>query len=238
MRKSISELVKDLETVAGGLQNSHRAVLFDLDGTLLQTRIDFPAMRAALSEIGRGHGLIEADMPGTDVLTRAAAGVRALRRRGTDPSPFSETLARALEEIEVAGCRDAGYCPGVPDVLEILRAAGLKIGIVTRNCSRVVQRLLAQLPLPHDALVTRDDTPRVKPDPLHVELALQALGCSAAHAWMVGDHPMDVLAGRAAGTRTLGLLTSGAPEDYFAPVAPDGVLTSLRELPAWIFPSS
>jgi phosphoglycolate phosphatase-like HAD superfamily hydrolase len=76
----------------------------------------------------------------------------------------------------------------------------------------------------------------VKPDPLHLHLALERLGVSPADAVMVGDHVMDVLGGKAAGTRTLGVLTPDRPPDFFREAAPDGVIRALPELRTWISP--
>ena len=76
----------------------------------------------------------------------------------------------------------------------------------------------------------------VKPDPLHLRLALDQLRTPPEQAVMVGDHVMDVLGGKAAGTRTLGILTPERPEDFFTPAAPDGVIRALPELRTWISP--
>ena len=54
---------------------------------------------------------------------------------------------------------------------------------------------------------------------------------------MVGDHTMDVAGGKAAGMRTLGLLTPDRPPEFFDASAPDGVIRILPELRAWISPS-
>jgi phosphoglycolate phosphatase len=78
---------------------------------------------------------------------------------------------------------------------------------------------------------------RVKPDPEHLLAAAAALGVAPERALMVGDHVMDVRAGRAAGMGTVGLLGPERPSGFFDGEAPDLVVRDLRELKTWISPS-
>ncbi|MFN3652441.1 MAG: HAD family hydrolase [Armatimonadota bacterium] len=213
---------------------SVRAVLFDLDGTLVHTHIDFPAMKRTVLELVSGHGLDPAPYAELDVLSAIQAACAALER----PEPFRSGAEAALEEIELAACEGAYAAEGAAETLDWLRSRGIGVGIVTRNSRKAVERVLAGLPLPYEVLLTRADTPRVKPDPAHLLLALERLGAEPDRAVMVGDHRMDVTGGKSAGMRTLGILTPGRPADYFDPVAPDGVIRRLAELRSWIYPSS
>src|SRR5439155_17183207 len=86
-----------------------------------------------------------------------------------------EAFAR-LEEIELEQCRNPVELTGAAELLSRLKKRGVLIGIVTRNCRRVSQDLLQWGGLAHDALITRDDVPLTKPDPLHLHTALIALG--------------------------------------------------------------
>lgn len=209
-----------------------RAVLFDLDGTLVHTRIDFPDMKRRVLEIVEKYGRDPAPLAERDILTIIASSAPQL------PAGFAEEAEQALVEIEVAACEGACLAEGAEEILAWLPRHGIRVGIVTRNSPAAVSRVLREFSLPHEVLLTRADTPRVKPDPLHLELALRELNTPPAQALMVGDHIMDVQGGKAAGMRTLGLLTPERPPDFFAPAAPDGVIRSLLELRQWISPSS
>lgn len=214
------------------------AVLFDLDGTLVRTRIDFARMRRAVLHEVAALGLDPEPFRAMDLLRIPDAAVAAGRLEAGEERSFRRRVEAALIAIELAGCDGAQEAEGAGELLRWLQERAIRVGIVTRNSREAVTRLLAALPLPHDLLLTRADTPRVKPDPIHLRLALDRLGVPPARAVMVGDHVMDVLGGKAAGTRTLGLLTPERPRDFFDAVAPDGVLASLGELRAWISPSS
>lgn len=209
------------------------AVLFDLDGTLVHTRIDFPAMKQAALRLVAAEGLDPAEFAPLDVLSILNTAALHLR----DSRSFLEQAEEALVEIELAACEGAEESEGAGETLDWLLSHGIRVGIVTRNSPQAARRVLASIPLPHEVLLTRADTPRVKPDPIHLELALQRLEVPPAEALMVGDHTMDVLGGKAAGMWTLGLLTAERPPDFFEQAAPDGVIRALPELRQWISPS-
>jgi phosphoglycolate phosphatase len=209
-----------------------RAVLFDLDGTLVHTHIDFPLMKEQVLAEVRRVGLDPEPYRPRDILSILSAVAAEL----SDSRDFVERVEAALVRIELAACEGAEAAEGAAEILRWLRGLGIRVGIVTRNSPQAVERVLRDVELPHDVLLTRADTPRVKPDPIHLRLALQKLGTAPKQAVMVGDHVMDVLGGRAAGTRTLGILTPERPPDFFDEAGPDGVIRALSELRQWISP--
>ncbi len=145
---------------------------------------------------------------------------------------FAAEAQAAIQAIETEAAGRADLFPGVPGLLAWLHAQGLKLGIITRNCRAATHKLLASLEPLVGVVLTRDDVPAVKPDPLHLGRALERLGVRGERALMVGDHPLDVVTGRAAGAFTAGVLHPGESSQRYAAVAPDLVLTSVLELPA------
>lgn len=211
-----------------------RGVLFDLDGTLIHTRIDFGRMKSELLALAAGEGIDVEPLRALDAL----ALIEAVAASTENAEEFRIRAEKLLIDVELAGCEGAVEAPGAAATLTWLLEQKLRVGIITRNSPVVVAHLLREFPLPYEVLLTRADTPRVKPDPTHLWLALERLEVPPNAALMVGDHRMDVQGGQAAGTRTLGILTPDRPDDYFAECAPDGVIRSLTELRAWISPSS
>jgi phosphoglycolate phosphatase len=206
-----------------------RAALFDLDGTLIETHIDFPAMTRAMTDRARRAGVADPVFAGRDILGIVEAAAGAITARGGDGESFRREAFTTLETMEAAGCADPRLLPGSDALLQGLTARGIKVGVVTRNCRRVSVGLLDRFALPHDALLTRDDVARAKPDPHHLWDALRLFGCPPDGAAMVGDHWMDIQAGRRAGVaRTLGVL-GGHDADWFAPSPPDVLVRHLGE---------
>jgi len=92
-------------------------------------------------------------------------------------------------------------------VLHELKSRHIKTGVVTRNCMAAIRQLFPDIDSHCDVVITREFTSRVKPHPDHLLTALDALDTDARFAAMVGDHPMDITAGKDVGVYTIGVLT-------------------------------
>jgi len=204
-----------------------RAVLFDLDGTLVETHIDFPAMTRAMQILARENTVPNAVTEGKDILGLVEAAAADLNSRGEDGAALRRTAFDQLEAMEVAGCSSPTLLPGTRELMTVLMARGTKVGVVTRNCRRVSVGLLARYTLPHHLLLTRDDVLLTKPNPAHLWDALRLLGEKPDDTAMVGDHFMDIEAGVKAGCAvTLGVLGRNSP-DWFAPCPPSALAKDL-----------
>ena len=209
-----------------------RAALFDLDGTLVKTHIDFPFMKREVVRLAAEYGRTEIDPAAVDILTfvEAVRSELIVNGRQADAAEYRRRAFNRLEEIEVEQCGAPELIPGATELTGLLAAAGVRVGVVTRNCRRVSEELLRFGRIKYEVLRTRDDVPVTKPNPDHLHRALDALKvCRAERAVMVGDHWMDVQAGKAAGLRTVGLLLD-RPQDFFNPAQPDFLVDGLCEL--------
>lgn len=209
-----------------------RAVLFDLDGTLIETNIDFGLMRREMLALAQRYGIPASQVEGLDILAMLETISAIVHERyGEDESVKARGEGLAiLEEIELSHSAGAECVPGAQELVRLLREAGIKVGIVTRNSRSAVAVSLSKTGIRGDILLTRDDVPKTKPHPNHLLTALQMLGAAPQEAMIVGDHWMDVQAGKAAGIRTVGFLRMGHPSDFFSFEQPDFVIRDLREL--------
>jgi len=203
------------------------AALFDLDGTLVETNIDFTLMKRRTLELAARHGADPGALAGLDILSiiEETAATMPSGRAGE----FRRRAWDTLEEMEMESLTRARVMDGCEELLRELQRRGIRTGIVTRNCRRAAAILVDMLPLKVDVWLAREDVSRTKPDPAHIRAALDALRVEAQRALMVGDHPMDVRAGREAGCRTVGLL-GGREPGYFDEAGPDAVFPDLRSL--------
>jgi phosphoglycolate phosphatase len=210
------------------------AVIFDLDGTLVQLTIDFDQMRASVVEIVARYGAA-VDSRRQELLTLEliADVTTEFKRCCPDRAARFEAEAHAaIEAIEVEAARRADLFSGVPELLAWLRARDLKLGIITRNCRAAAGEVLNSLEPLIDVVLTRDDVPAVKPDPLHLRWALEALAVRGERSLMVGDHPLDVVTGQAVGAFTAAVLRPGETSERYAAVSPDLILANVLELQA------
>jgi HAD superfamily hydrolase (TIGR01509 family) len=155
-------------------------ILFDMDGVVVQQRLDFPAIKREI--FGDNLGFI---------LERIA-----------ELPPAERVRADAiLERHETTAAAEAEPMDGILPFLQWMDARRLKRGLVTRNSRKSVELVLARLHLRFDAVVTREDAPP-KPAPDPVWLGCRRMDLTPAQVLFVGDFEFDMLAGRRAGVRT------------------------------------
>jgi phosphoglycolate phosphatase len=183
-----------------------RAVLFDLDGTLLDT-VD--AIAAALNQALAERAL--APLPVAEVRMMIGRGgpvliERALQRLGAvldqrDQAALLQSYFLHYEHIESGAEHSARIYPGVGECLLQLQRMQLPLAVVTNKQQHLARGLLERLALGKyiDVLIGGDSCERRKPDPQPLQVACEALGVDTAQALMIGDSVNDVLAARAAG---------------------------------------
>jgi len=208
------------------------AVVFDLDGTLVQLTIDFWQMRTEVYDLAARYGVKVDDRRRQLLALEFVADATAdlYRVSPHQAARFEAEAQAAIEAIELKAARRADLFPGVPELLAWLRAQSLKLGIITRNCRAAAGAVLESLEPLMGVVLTRDDVPAVKPDPLHLRRALDALGVRGGRTLMVGDHPLDVRTGQAAGAFTAAVLRPGETPARYADVSPDLLLNGVLEL--------
>jgi phosphoglycolate phosphatase len=213
----------------GGRSQPLRALLFDLDGTLIDTA---PDIVLALDRTLRWL-----DRPGVDparVRSWIGDGARALLDRALgEPCTDAQWAHFAFEYGAACGEASRPY-PGVVPVLERLGAAGIRLAVVTNKETRFAHRLLAKhgICAHFDVLVCGDSLPVKKPHPAGVHHALDALQVEPADAALVGDSLIDLRTARAAGVQAW-LVTYGyGAADVGNTDRPDRTIADLEELDA------
>jgi phosphoglycolate phosphatase len=211
-----------------------RAVLFDLDGTLIHS---LPDLVAAVNRLlaREGRPALDADTvkamvgDGADALvSRAFAATGGLP--GPDVAPY---LAAFLADYEPRSAETTRPWPGVLETLEALKADGLALAVCTNKPSKATAEVLDSLDLARffDVVVGADDTPALKPDPAHVTVILERLGISPSQAVMVGDSRNDVLSAQRAGVKTI-VLSFGYAHGPVAELGADFIIDHFCDLSA------
>ena len=193
-----------------------RAVLFDLDGTLVDTA---PDLAGAANEMRLARGL--AALPFEHFRPMASSGVRGMVGVALNKTPqdgaYAELRDEYLARYETRLTRESRVFPEMLQVLAALEARSLRWGIVTNKIERYTAQVVLGLGLATRAavVVSGDSTPHAKPHPAPLLEAARSLGLSPGSCIYVGDDLRDVQAGQAAGMLTVaaawGYLGEGGP---------------------------
>jgi phosphoglycolate phosphatase len=204
------------------------AVLFDLDGTLIDSRGDIAAAcNHALVSLGR------APLPEGVVAGFVGDGARMLLARALERPPDDALVDQALAAFhpfyEAHPADRTTLLPGAREALDAL--ADRPVGLVTNKPRGATIAVLSALGvLSRFAVVRTGSDGALKPDPRAVTAALEAVGVAPEVAWMVGDGDQDVLAGRRAGCFTVVVQGGFQSSARIAASGPDVVIDSLHAL--------
>jgi len=176
-----------------------RAALFDMDGTIWNSPVDWLEVRRAIGLPRDGRPILQhlAELPSKE----RARGVRILHR------------------YEAYGVKNGTLIPGTCELLRFLQDSQVKCALVSNNSRRSVEGVLARHDLPFDLVISRDDG-AFKPDPEPFLTALQQLNVSPEEALVIGDAHLDLLAAHRAGIKEIILV---ATKEWMRPLLPSDI---------------
>lgn len=210
------------------------AVAFDLDGTLIDSRLDIAAAcNHVLERAGR------ATLPPDVIAGFVGDGVAALVSRAFGlPVGTPEVAERAAQLVEYYSAHPVvhtRWMPGALDAMDAVDGAGLPMAIVTNKARAVTLRVLDALGAAgrFACVVAGGDAP-LKPRPDMVLAVARALGVEVPAVWVVGDGDQDILSAKAAGAYAVAVRGGFADDTRLAASGPDVTLGSLGELGALV----
>jgi len=205
--------------------NRIRAVFFDLDGTLLDTKGQieeianetFREIGVAPVEEGYFVGLLK---KGLGMRYHLAEVEKKPELYGRAKGVFVRNYAKHIGAIKPF--------EGVEKMLLDLKKMGLKIGICTSQHAQMLRLTLESFRLPADLAISRDDVANGKPAPDQINLLCKKLSVRPEKALMVGDWTGDISAGKSAGTMTAGVLTGICTMEELIEIEPDYILENAK----------
>jgi phosphoglycolate phosphatase len=209
-----------------------RAVLCDLDGTLLDTAPDLAAaVNRMLGELGHRRRTLG------QVTNDIGRGTRKLVERSLPPGADIERALRVFEQrYEEESGRSSIPFVGVVEGLQQLSDLGLRMACVTNKPRAFTVPLLERTGVASwfAAVVCGDDVPRLKPDPAPYAEACRRLGVTAGEAIAIGDSSNDVVSARAAGCTVLCVPYGYREGEPVASLEGDALVNDFRDAAEWI----
>ena len=206
-------------------QSTIKTIIFDFDGTLAKLNIDFHRMRKAVGKLILSYGITRDELHTDFVLEMIDSAAAILNQRSSHISrKFFDEANSIIEKIEIEAADNGELFDRTRKLLCSLKSRDISCGIITRNCAKAVKIVFPDILSYCPVVVCRDAVNKVKPHPEHINMALNKLGGSAKHTLMIGDHPLDIITGRNAGTKTCGVLTGHFQINDFIEAGADLVL--------------
>ena len=206
-----------------------KGVIFDLDGTLINSLPDISAaMNRSLAKFG---------LPGHEENSykyKVGNGVIKLAERsvGEHTELLDQVLSAYMADYAQNSRVNTYAYKGVPEMLQALLDRGMKIGVLSNKDQADVDKVLAYYFPTIAFTVTRGRVEGIplKPDPAAALLIAQDMGLTPGECWYVGDTSMDMNCGNAAGMETVGVLWGFRPREELVPSGARELITEPDEL--------
>ena len=206
----------------------YRAVLFDLDGTLVDS---YSALTDAVNHARRIEGLH--DLSASRIRELVGDGVETLLQRAFERNDISSSIISSFEQrYDEICCQESKVLSEVASTLDALAGLGIEMAVCTNKPTFFSRKILEFLNLSRHfrAIVGPDLAGARKPDARHLTYTLDSVRCSRTEALFVGDMPVDVRAARNSGIDVAVVATGSSTREQLAELEPDHILERFSEL--------
>ena len=207
-----------------------KAVIFDLDGTLVKFALDITnARKEAITEIKR-IGINAENLDNLNVYLM----LKIIKSR-TDANTYlklKQSVWRIVEKFELKASKGVNIQPDALNTLVFIKRLGLKLALVTNNGRKATYYIIKKFNFDNffDAIITREDSKELKPDGLSIGRSIKILGIKSQEAIYVGDSVIDVLAAKKAGVISVALPTGISRISDLVKTKPDFIIGSLQDM--------
>ncbi len=214
-----------------------RAVIFDLDGTLIDYKYHAEEAREALianlGSLGFDVSKMEAKSPTMMIVDLALRQIGDGKVR-IGKKELRRMLDDTLDGFDLRAQSEAAIKPHSVEVIRAIKTKGYLLGLVTNSGSKVTKLSLEkyQIASYFDAVVTRDNVERMKPSGEGLRKILELLHVEASEAVYVGDSWADVVAARENGVRNIAVEGGMSTRERLEESSPELILPSLEKLPS------
>lgn len=213
-----------------------KAVVFDLDGTLMDSKIDYEKMGNRIRELLVSRGLPEPLEDRRKVYRVISGGAATLREYGLPEASLEATMAEMetiMNDIELEALDAMELKPYARTVVAELHGEGLGLGVATRSHREYTLRGLKRYDMLRffHQVVARDDVPYPKPDPRHLLYTIKLLGVDPGDTLFIGDTTTDLQTADAAGVEFVGYWRDESWAQRLMEGGCSRIVKDLREIP-------
>ncbi len=217
-----------------------KAVIFDLDGTLVGFNLDYRALRAEvrgyLMKVGVPASVLSLNETIFEMLKKAEIFVKNSGKSAEAVEQLRSEVLSIAEKYELEAAMSTGLLSGAVETLKALKRMDLKIGLCTINSTKSASYILQRFKIADffDATVTRNMVSQVKPNPEHLQGVLKALSTAPEESVVVGDSSADMQCARELRAIAVGLPTGISTVQQLTSYGANYIVTSITDLPVLI----
>ncbi len=217
-----------------------RAVIFDLDGTLTEFKLDIEACRTEiiklLTEQGLPRSLFSLRESAFDMLVKVKKQIRDGGTEKPDFKKIRKLVFSIVESFELEAARTTKIFDGIPETLQKLRDMKLKLALCTISGEKATRYILKRFNLEQffDVVITRESTVEVKPHPSHLEAVLEALNVRSHEVVLVGDSVKDMECAKQLEVLAVGVVTGISSIKELGRSGADYLASSSNDIPLLI----
>ncbi len=213
-----------------------KAVVFDLDGTIVSFNLDYKSARAEviqfLSNQGFPQSVFSMNESVFEMLRKADIYMQNHRVGPKDFSKLKKDVWNIMEKYEMQSARSTQLIPGILETLQTLKEMKLSLGLFTVNSQKATNHILSTFRLRpfFKAVVTRDSVNFIKPNPVHLETVLKALKAKPEETIVVGDSVLDMKAAKGLNVFAVGTTTGLATPEQLTQAGASCLISSPLDL--------
>jgi phosphoglycolate phosphatase len=218
----------------------YKGIVFDLDGTLVNSEVDFPKMKrnmiAVLEKHGAPKGVLTPQMTTVVILENAE---RYWAEQGK-PEPqrvlLRDEMTRLMDQGELEAVESLTMIPGTSDAIHKLRKMGYRLAILTRSHHEYAVKALEKTGMIKDfeLILGRGETPQPKPYAEAMIHAAKLMKLGLDEVFLVGDHHIDSTCAVNAKCHFIGVATGPRPDRAWEVNKPEVILSSVADLPTYL----
>jgi len=222
-----------------GLPKVVRAVVFDLDDTLVLSTVDYGKFKRLVIDkvvsFGEPRALYDSKETVVNIISRFE---RRMIEAGIQEGIRKQRLAdldRIMDRVEMERVPETEAIPGAVRLLELLKGLGIKVGILTRGCHDYASAALTHAGLKSlvDAIECRNSETKAKPDPESYLRLVERLGVSKEETFFVGDHPIDARCAANACVPFIAVETGDVPTEDLVAAGCVAVFRNVGDMVDW-----
>lgn len=196
-----------------------KAVVFDLDDTLVLSTVDYGKFKRLVIDKVVSHGeprtMYDPKETVVGIVSRYESRMREAGLPDEERRRRLAELDRIMDKVELERVAETKAIRGAVELLELLRERGIKIGILTRGCQDYASAALSEVGLMRlvDAIECRNSNTKAKPSPESYLRLIEHLGVRKEDTFFVGDHPIDAKCAANAGVPFVAVETGNVSSD-------------------------